>query len=132
VQDIKDSPETIYTASEAPSRALQSASTTDILRIAESAGLQQDGRWFQRLGSTIRQERTRYNDAVQFEPGAVGTDSSGVNPRPDLTYDDAVGMYLKALDIDSSDAVARSGMALVLAAQEKYEDAARETKTAKS
>jgi tetratricopeptide (TPR) repeat protein len=130
VQDIIDSPEPIYTASEAPSRALQSASTTDILRIAESAGLQQDGRWFQRLGSTICQERTCYNDAVPIEPGAVEADSGGVNSRPDLTYDDAVGMYLKALEIDSSDAVARSGMALALAAQEKYEDAARETKTA--
>ena len=130
VKDIKDNPETMFATSEPPSRALQSASTTDILRVAESTGLQQDCRWFQRLGSTIRLERIRHNDTVQSEPGAVETNGNDGNSRANLTYDDAVRMYLKALEIDSSDAVARSGMALALGAQEKYEDAAREAKTA--
>jgi hypothetical protein len=108
VKDIKNNPETMFATSEPPSRALQSASTTDILRVAESTGLQQDCRWFQRLGSTIRLERIRHNDTVQSEPGAVETNGNDGNSRANLTYDDAVRMYLKALEIDSSDAVART------------------------
>lgn len=115
---------------EAPSRALRTASTADILRVAESAGLQQNCRWFQRLGSTIRIERGAFEDDVQFNPSATESKESDTDSRPDLTYDDAIRMYTRALEINSRDGVTRSGMAWTFASQAKYEDAAREANTA--
>ena len=129
-KDTKEDPGTMRTATNVPSRALRSASTADILRVAESTSLQQNCRWFQRIGSMIRSERSDYNDAEQYKPRAVELESFDINSRPDLTYDDAIRMYSKALEIDSSDGVARSGIALAFAAQGKYEDAAREAKAA--
>jgi hypothetical protein len=129
VKDTKDVPGPIRASSEAPSRALQSASTKDILHVAESTGLQQNCRWYQRLGATIRVERNDYPDNEQFNSTALDSESE-VKPRVNLTYDDATHMYCKALEIDSSDSFARSGKARTLAAQEKYEDAAREARTA--
>ena len=130
MKECKDDLGPMHPMTEAPSRALRTASTAEIFRVAESAGLQQNCRWFQRLGSTIRIERSAFEDDVQFNPSATESKESDTDPRPDLTYDDAIRMYTRALELNSRDGVTRSGMAWTLASQAKYEDAAREANAA--
>jgi tetratricopeptide (TPR) repeat protein len=113
-----------------PSNALQSASMTDILRVAESVGLQQDCRWFQRLGFTIHVERDRYKGDEQSSSPAVELKDCDMQSLGTLTYQDAIGMYRKACKIDDGDGMTRSSMAHALASQDKYEEAAREASAA--
>lgn len=120
-KDLTSNLEASHIVPEPPSRALRSSSAADICRVAKSTGLQQDCRWYQRLASTIRLERQDYN---------LESDGSDAAARPGLIYDNAVQMYMMALELDSSDSIARSGFGLALAAQEKYADAARESSAA--
>ena len=54
----------------------------------------------------IRSERSDDNDAEQYKPRAVELESFHINSRPDLTCDDAIRMYSKAMEIDDNDGLA--------------------------
>lgn len=79
---------------------LSSVSTEEILRIAEWAGLEKNGRWYARIGLPLR---------------ILGRG------------DDALDMYKKAVELDSNDGPIRAGLGATFAAQDKFEDAVRET-----